>query len=254
VPTVRDSAVFPPTAGHEAVWAALARQGYALTSDRAIGLPHGFRESLREAYFNGQTLRNDEGDWPADRQRARDVIRYEWHGDSLDLGTYHTITITDRGQQQGKRDHARVDLLQDRSAEELIRAFLALIPPARRQREGTFGVNLFRTFTNVVTTPHHDYEEYIILYVLDRVGGGAESYLYDPGDVSADGQEMAEPTLFQQLNPGDLIIFEDKLFKHGATPLQRLPDGTARRDALVCTVDYWETYLGADAARNPELR
>jgi hypothetical protein len=245
--TVRDDAVGAPTTGYEAAWAALIRQGYALTSDRAIGLPEKFRENFRETYYNDQTLRNDEGDWPVDRQRARDVIRYTWRGDALDLETYYSITITDRGQQRGEREHARIKLLQDPQAEELIRAFLTLVPPARREPEGTFGVNLFRTFTNVVTTPHHDHEKYIITYVLNRVGGGAESYLYDPRDVSDDGQTLGEPKLFQQLNPGDLIIFEDELFKHGATPLESLPDGTSMRDALVCTVDYWNTYLGAEA-------
>jgi hypothetical protein len=41
-----------------------------------------------------------------------------------------------------------------------------------------------------------------------------------------------------------LLIFEDKRFLHGATALEP-PSGeaTARRDALVCTVDYRTTYL-----------
>jgi hypothetical protein len=243
VSTERDDAVCAPTVGHEAAWAALAEQGYALTSDRALGLPDKFRENFHQAYYNDQVLRNDQGDWPADRKRARDVIRYEWHGDALDLETYYKITITDRAQQRGEREHARVKLLPDPQAEELIRAFLALVPPSRRQQEGTFGINLFRTFTNVVTTPHHDDEEFILLYILNRIGDGADSYLYDPDDVSEDGQVMAEPVLLQQLNPGDLIVFEDQKFKHGATPLISPPGGTAMRDVLVCTVDYRTTYL-----------
>jgi hypothetical protein len=224
-------------------WADLTGQGYALTSDRAIGLPVDFRDKFREAYFNDQTLRNDKGDWPVDRQRARDVIRYEWRDGGLELDTFHKITITDRAQQRGEREHARVKLLPDPRAEELIRALLALVPPSRRQHEGTFGINLFRTFTNVVTTPHHDDEEFIILYILNRIGEGADSYLYEPDDVSDDGQVMAEPVLMQQLNPGDLIVFEDQKFKHGATPLISPPGGTAMRDVLVCTVDYRTTYL-----------
>ena len=35
-------------------------------------------------------------------------------------------------------------------------------------------VNLFRTHTNVVTKPHQDKEEFIILYVLNRDGDGQE--------------------------------------------------------------------------------
>ena len=81
--------------------------------------------------------------------------------------------------------------------------------------------------------------------MLDRIGEGAETYLYAPADVTDDGEVKAPPVLRQQLNPGDIIIFEDKMFKHGATPLIKPVDGTARRDVLVCTVDYRDTYLAA---------
>ena len=104
-------------------------------------------------------------------------------------------------------------------------------------------MNLFRTFTNVVTKPHHDNEQFIIIYVLDRIGEGAETYFYAPADVTDDGEIKAPPILRQQLNPGDIIIFEDERFKHGATPLINPPGGTARRDALICTVDDRGTYL-----------
>jgi hypothetical protein len=78
------------------------------------------------------------------------------------------------------------------------------------------------------------------------VGGGAETYLYETGDVTDRGEPTAGPILKHQLNPGEIIIFEDKHFKHGATPLEAPPGGTAMRDALVCTVDYRETYLAED--------
>lgn len=234
--------------GHEDAWAALARQGYALTSDRLIGLPEKFRQNFSKAYFNSWTLHHDEGDWPVDRLRARDVIRYHRCDDGARLERHDTISLTDRAGIPGKRAHSRVELLEDPQARDLILAFLQLVPPGRRQPDGTLGMNLFRTFTNVVTTPHHDHEEFIILYVLDRVGEGAESYLYAPTDVTNDGQVTAPPVLRQQLNPGDIMIFEDKLFKHGATPLTNPPNGTAMRDALVCTIDFWASYLGAAAS------
>ena len=56
---------------------------------------------------------------------------------------------------------------------------------------------------------------------------------------------IAEPVLQQQLNPGDIIIFDDKRFRHGATPLVGSRRRAAQRDALVCTVDYPATYLEA---------
>jgi hypothetical protein len=229
--------------GLEALWSALDCQGYAVTNDQSIGLPEKFRQNFSQAYFNRSTLRHDPGDWPIDRLRARDVIRYEWHDDLVGLHEHDVITITDRAGIPGKREHARVDLLADREARDLVRTFLELVPRTRRQPCGTFGVNLFRTFTNVVTKPHHDHEEFIILYVLDRIGDGAETYLYRPDDMDENGQPTADPVLRQQLNPGDIIIFEDKRFKHGATPLENPVDGQMHRDALVCTVDYPDTYL-----------
>jgi hypothetical protein len=237
----------PP--GLDNVWAALDREGYALTNDRAIGLSVKARKRFRKKYFNDSTLRCDEGDRPANRMRARDVIRYRWRDDRLHVQEHDTITITDRGDMAGKRDHARVRICDDPQGEDLVRALLALVPPRQRVRDGTFGVNLFRTFTEVVTKPHRDYEPFCVFYLLNRVGGGAETYLYRPGDVTEQGTPTAEPVFRHQLNPGEIIIFKDELFKHGATPLEPLPGGTAVRDALICTVDHPKTYLGAGAER-----
>jgi hypothetical protein len=233
----------PP--GLDRAWAALVRDGYVLTNDEAIGLPAKFRESFRQKYFNDRTLRHDDGDLPVDRQRARDVIRYWWHDDKLRLEEHETITITDRAGIAGKRDHARVMLLEDPPAAVLIRTLLGLLPAGERKSDGTFGVNLFRTFTNVVSKLHRDHEQYVITYLLDRVGGGAETHLYHDGDVTGDGEPTADakPVLRHQLNPGEIIIFDDERFRHGATPLKAPSGGTTRRDALVCTVDYRETYL-----------
>lgn len=177
---------------------------------------------------------------PADRQRARDVIRYEWHGDTLRLYEHETITITDRAGVPGRREHTRVRLLDDDQATAVIRALLHLVPPQRRQGHGTFGINLFRTFTNIVTSPHRDNEEFVISYVLSKRGGGGETHLYQ------DHAELdSRLVLRHRLEVGGIIIFDDTLFDHSATPLEPSPEGTAVRDALVCTVDFRATYLGA---------
>ena len=227
----------------EHVWSALAGQGYALTSEDEIRLPEKFRENFVQTYFTDAHIRHDPGDWPVDRKRARDVVRYWWRDGGLRLREHRTIAITDRAGIPGRRVHSRVRLLEDPQAEEFIRTLLSLVPPGRRRPTGTFGVNLFRTFTDVVTKPHRDNEELIFLYVLDRQGEGAESYLYDPHDVTPEGKAIGNPIMQQQLNPGDIIIFDDARFMHGATPLEALPDGTSMRDVLVCTVDYPATYL-----------
>jgi hypothetical protein len=225
----------------------MRRHGYALTNDRAIGLPENFRESFRATYFNDSVLRQDVGDRPIDRKRARDVIRYKWRNADLVLKEHGTITITDRADIPGKRDHSRVELLSNPQAKDMVRAFLELVPPGQRQSDGTFGVNLFQTFTNVVSKLHRDDEQFVITYVLDRVGGGAETSLYERDDVTEDGKAIADakPVLRRQLNPGEIIIFDDERFRHGATPLETPTGEATRRDALVCTVDYRETYLAA---------
>jgi hypothetical protein len=229
---------------HEDIWADLVDRGYALTDDEAIGLPEKFRTNFHQTYFNDFTMRHDEGDFPIDRKRARDVIRYQWRDDFFDVTEHDTITITDRAGIKGKREHRRIEFLRDREARNMVGAFLSLAPPSLRPPESTFGVNLFRTFTEVVTQPHRDNERFVMLYVLERVGGGAVSYLYHPKDVTDEGEPVAEPVLWQQLNPGQILIFDDERFFHGATPLIAPPgEDTALRDVVVCTVDYKETYL-----------
>jgi 2OG-Fe dioxygenase len=223
------------------VWAKLSERGYALTDDGAIGLPEKFRENFAQAYFNPHTLRHDPGDLPVDRERARDVIHYKWHGDQLELTEHDTIVITDRAGIPGKREHARVRLLADPEAGALVQALLGLIPPDRRNPEGTFSVNLFRTYTNVVTSPHKDNEEFIFVYLLNRVGTGAETRLY-PDDAGLDQASAREPVVTHRLEPGEILVFEDARFDHDTSPLVPAPDEQARRDALICTVDYLSTY------------
>jgi hypothetical protein len=239
---VSDTFARAPGAVLDGIWASLTTsgRGYALTDDKTIDLPTNFRERFARRYFDDDNLRHDDGDWPMDRKRARDVIRYWWCEENLRLEEHNTIALTDRAGIPGKREHSRVRLLEDPQTEDFIRAVLKLVPPDRRRPTGTLGVNLFRTFTDVVTKPHQDDEELIILYVLDRKGDGAETYLYD---LPLEGEQVGALVLKRQLSPGDIIIFDDARFMHGATPLEALPDGTSMRDVLVCTVDYLDTYL-----------
>lgn len=220
----------------------VTEHGFALTAESYIGLPVKCGRNLQETYFDGGLLKHDEGDKPADRERARDVIYYEWNDGELTLQEYETIAIWDRSEIEGERIHTRIELLKDPQARELVETFLSLVPEERRRPRGTFGVNLFRTHTDVVTKPHQDEEEFIILYVLDREGDGAESYLYKIDEQTRAGED-GKQVLRQQLNPGELMIFEDRRFKHGATPLIPSPGRQAKRDVLVCTVDFPTTYL-----------
>jgi hypothetical protein len=71
--------------------------------------------------------------------------------------------------------------------------------------------------------------------VLDKIGGGAKSYLY-----SSDNPEKR--IFFGTLRPGEILIFKDSDFLHGATPLVSRANQSTQRDAMVCTVDYPSTY------------
>ena len=224
----------------------VTKHGFALTTEWDIGLPPKCGKNLRETYFDGGQLRHDDGDRPHDRERARDVILYEWNDGKLTLKEYETIAIWDRSDIKGERIHKRIELLKDRQARDLIETFLSLVPEDRRRQRGTFGVNLFRTHTDVVSKPHQDTEEFIFLYVLNREGDGAESYLYKYDKEEMGAEELGEQVLEKQLNPGDLMIFEDCRFKHGATQLIPPSGGRAQRDVLVCTVDFPTTYLERD--------
>ena len=221
-------------------------KGYALTTEWDIGLPPKCAKELRENYFDNGQLRCDNGDQPADRERARDVILYEWKDGGLTLREYGTIAIRDRSEIKGERIHKRIELLRDEQFRDVIKTFISLVPEDRRQQKGTFGINLFRTHTDVVTKPHRDDEEFIIIYVLDREGDGAESYLYRHDRQKMGSAENGEKVFWKQLNSGDLLIFDDSQFKHGATPLTPPPGGRAKRDVLICTVDYPTTYLQRD--------
>jgi hypothetical protein len=237
---------FPDTRPElEPIHKGLANDGFAVTSDWAIGLRENFRAYLKRVYFDQGQLRHDDGDMPADRERARDVVYYEWQEGRLTLSEYETIAIWDRSGIKGERIHQRINMLADPQTREMVSTFISLVPPERRQNRGTFGINLFRTHTEVVTKPHQDKEEFIFLYVLDRVGDGAVSYLYDSDGTDSPGvADDATPLLWQQLDPGELMVFEDAKFKHGATPITPLADsGETKRDVLVCTIDYSSTYL-----------
>ena len=210
--------------------------GFAKVTDRMLGLPRDFRGKLSETYFNDEVLRSDVPDLPVDRKRARDVIYYERDNPRLHLSEYKDILISNRGDIPGERRHSRVLLLGNDYARAWVTACLSLVPAQLRHDRGTFGVNLFRTYTNVVTRPHQDNEEFIIIYVLDKIGRGAKSYLY-----RSDNPEKR--ILFETLRPGEILIFRDSDFLHGATPLEPRGNRSTQRDAMICTVDYPSTYL-----------
>ena len=215
-------------------WADLREQGYALVRDTDLGLD-GSREHFGSRYFGGEVLEADHEAIHKDRDRARDVIRYEWTDARLSLAEHPTVTISNRGGYAGGRDHQRVELLADPVAARWVEAALTLVSPEKRERLGTFGVNFFRTRTTVVSGPHRDGERYCLVYVVDKIGAGAQTRLH----LAADPDRIA---FRRTLAPGDMLLFDDEAYLHDVTPLLDTPTSPCRRDAIVCTVNYTSTY------------
>src|SRR5262249_41151233 len=144
------------------------------------------------------------------------------------------IAIECRGGHPGRREFDRVEVLYDQILAHWASGALHLVPKSARQPSGTLGINFFRTFTNVVTKPHPDGEEYINVYVVGKAGGGAQTQLYELD---------TENIVFKsELQPGELIIFRDSVFQHNATPLLGSDNQSPQRDAMVCTINYPGTY------------
>ena len=121
-----------PAAELRIVQQKLTDYGYALTTEWDIGLPPKCAKALRETYFDSGHLRCDEGDRPADRERARDVILYEWKDGDLTLDEYHTIAIRDRSEIKGERIHKRIETLRDEQFKDIVKTLLSLVPEGRQ--------------------------------------------------------------------------------------------------------------------------
>ncbi|MFD5831254.1 2OG-Fe dioxygenase family protein [Lentzea sp. NPDC060358] len=210
----------------------LSAEGFVVTNDRELGMVEVFRTKFHQTYFTSEHLRSYPGDVPADRLRARDVLRYDRVDGRIDVQGHHDIGIEGRGEHAGRREFERTELAGDEHFVEWVKAILAAVPERDHQARGTFGVNLFRTRSKVVTRPHRDGEQYIIVYVVDKNCSGGETMLHD-----SSGAVVYQGTL----EPGDLIVFKDADFLHSVTELEAV-DGECRRDALVCTVNYADTY------------
>lgn len=210
----------------------LSAEGFVVTNDRELGIDSAFREEFHRGYFTEEHLRRYPDDIPVDRLRARDVLRYDRVGEDVLVRGHHDIGIEGRGEHAGRREFVRTALSGDRRFVEWVKAVLSVIPVEERQERGTFGVNLFRTSSKVVTRPHRDGEQFIIVYVVDKACEGGVTTLQDDSGAIVHKDALAA---------GEMIIFRDADFLHNASELAA-KGGESRRDALVCTVNYPDTY------------
>ncbi len=209
----------------------LRAQGWTLTSDAELGLP-GLHKVIHPAVFVPEVLvpRPDAGGPVPDRYRIKDMAHYRWEDGSVVL---REVTEDRYARVDDRPGVPRFRFFAVPGARDLAAALLGLIPPEMRHGSGTFGTHAFRSFNDVVNSPHRDGFEYGITYVIDRIGEGAVSYLY------RDGREV----LSHQLQPGEILLFRDADFLHGATPLEGEP---RRRDALIMQMDAPEDHKAAE--------
>lgn len=88
-------------------WDDLAKNDFTVVSDADLGFGPPVRRHIVATYFGERVL---EGDHPAvhqDRDRARDVLRYRWHGDELTLTEHDLIA-----QQLRQAGHDAVTVLE----------------------------------------------------------------------------------------------------------------------------------------------
>ncbi len=210
---------------------ALRRDGYVVVPELHFGLSRTFGRDVVERYF-GQ-LHEDLKDVHPDRGRLRAVFRYAMRDDAIELEEQSCVDIANRNH-QGIRRYPRVELGGDASVARFVRRALMLLPPEACPSASTFSINMFRTRTAVTMGPHQDFERFVVVHLLRKVGAGAHTELYDVHD-----RTRLLATLC--LEEGDTMILDDHRFLHHVTPL--VPRGApCERDALVCTVDHPETY------------
>jgi hypothetical protein len=187
----------------------LAR-GWALTSGTAIGLPS---EADAIAALSPALAPDPRG---PGKLHARDVIAYA-RGGQLPGGL--AVTEAESIAHGGADDFPRFRLLGalPGGAPRILR----LVPPQLARAAGLMSADYFRYSPGTRSGAHQDkFGDLVIIWVLDRSGGGAESFL-----TTLDGRDVMRGPLAA----GSVLAFRDEMFLHGVTPLAA--GGT--RDALI---------------------
>lgn len=147
----------------------------------------------------------------AGKHHARDVLA--WSGSKV---TEHpSVAHVD-----GTDDYSRFRLLGDHRTVRVAEAFLSLIPPVMARDSGRMSADFFRYAPGSGAEPHRDgFGDLVAIWVLDRSGLGADSFLID-----GEGRDVMRGALAA----GTVLMFRDEMFLHGVTPL-----ASGHRDALI---------------------
>ena len=218
----------------------IKEKGYALTSDKALGLPADMHQYINSTFYTDDLLGPEvPGLPPHDRLRVRDVIEYKRRSGILLLNEYPIITMRPVADVVVPREYNRTYTLESSQLVTWISNVLSMIPPEDQYDHGTMEINFVRTFQHITACKHQDNEHFVGVYVTARECQGAITSLYpleSPDDALLD----------VVLQPGEYIFFRDADFFHNTTPLEpRFEGDQPHRDAVVVCVSYAGTYLKA---------
>lgn len=184
-------------------------RGWVIANARSLGLPDE-RDVI--AALEPALVPDPRG---PGKLHARDAIGYS-RPKGVALHECESIAHID-----GTDDYSRFRLLEmDSRIWTAASKVLGLIPAPLRRDTGRMSADYFRYGPGAGSPAHQDgFGDFVVIWVLDRNCGGAESFLTDLG-----GRDIVRGPL----SPGQLLIFRDEMFLHGLTPLR---DG--HRDALI---------------------
>jgi 2-oxoglutarate-Fe(II)-dependent dioxygenase family protein len=187
----------------------LRDQGWCLTSAVMLGWPGP--QAVLEA-FSPALVPDPRG---PGKLHARDVLAY----DGTSLSEAGSIAFTTEAGAVVD-DFSRFRLLGPAFGAHVAGTVLALggTEPA------ALSADYFRYSDGAESAAHRDgFASYVVIWVLGRFGAGGESFLIQHG----------REVLTRALQPGEVLIFRDELFLHGARAMR----GTgAWRDVLILSI------------------
>jgi hypothetical protein len=220
-----------------ACWRSIQEQGFVLISDSQLGLGPDFRSHVLTEYFD-QLQPETYGVFPIDRLRACDVLLRWWSPTKgLTLREKASVRFRTAPNVAGNhphgvwREYSRVWLVGNLLMKQWIDAVVSMVPPRPLLigDRGSIRLDFFRTFDQVVSGPHSDGQAIVVIYVVAKHGSGAETRLHPV--------EAPDDIVFRQtLQPGDILILDDRRLLHDVSPLIPTKDGKAHRDVIVCGI------------------
>lgn len=195
----------------EQVHESLLERGWAIASARTLGLPD---EADVIAALSPALAPDSRG---PGKLHARDVVRYDRGRDKpapdvYSLGSIAHVDATD--------DYSRFELIEDSRTSGIPAQILELVPQPMRRFGGRMSADYFRYGPGTGSGAHQDkFGDLVVIWVLARNGGGAESFL-----TTLEGKDV----LRGPIAAGQMLIFRDEMFLHGITPL-----ASGERDVLI---------------------